>query len=178
MKPFISASLLVTAALVAGCVSQQRGLVLDPIGPPDSQSAAAGSNGTLVVFSAFDPHADFNDLPYLRHYTDYKITCPDGKLVQTVHNDNRTPLEVPKRVQLPTGTYWVVARANGYGVVTAPVIIRADQVTTVHLEGGSSWQSRSQLSQSNPVRLPGGEIAGWRADTQRAGQTVSPAPAR
>ena len=123
-------------------------------------------------------HADFNDLPYLRHYTDYKITCQDGKPVQTVHNDNRTPLEVPKRVQLPTGAYCVVARANGYGVVTVPVIIRANQVTTVHLEGSPSWQNRSQLSQSNPVRLPGGEIAGWRADPQRAGQTAPPAPAR
>ena len=163
MKLLIPASLLVAAALLAGCVSQQRGLVLDPIGPSDSPLAGAGSNGTLVVFSAFDPHADFNDLPYLRHYTDYKITCHDGKLVQTVHNDDRTRLEGPKRVQLPVGAYCVVARANGYGVVTVPVIIRADRVTTVHLEGSSSWQNRSQLSQSNPVRLPGGEIAGWRA---------------
>jgi hypothetical protein len=163
MKLIIPASLLVAAAWVAGCVSQQRGLVLDPIGPPDSQSAAAGSNGTLVVFSAFDPHADFNDLPYLRHYTDYKITYQDGKLVQTVHNDDRNQLEGPKRVQLPVGAYCVVARANGYGVVTVPVIIRANQVTTVHLEGSPSWQNRSQLSQSNPVRLPDGEIAGWRA---------------
>lgn len=61
------------------------------------------------------------------------------------------------------GACCVVARANGYGVVTAPVSIRADQVTTVHLEGGSSWQNPSQLSQSNPVRLPDGAIAGWRA---------------
>ena len=168
MKPFISASLLAVAALVAGCVSQQHGLVLDPIGPPGPQSAGAGSNGTLVVFSAFDPHADFNDLPYLRHYTDYKITCQDGKPVQTVHNDNRTPLEVPKRVQLPTGAYCVVARANGYGVVTVPVIIRANQVTTVHLEGSPSWQNRSQMSQSTPVRLPEGQIAGWRASPDSA----------
>ena len=73
MKPVIITSLLVAAALVSGCAAPQRGLVLDPIGPPDSPSASAGSTGTLVVFSAFDPHAHFNDLPYLRHYTDYKI---------------------------------------------------------------------------------------------------------
>lgn len=178
MKPVTTTTLLVAAALVAGCVSQQRGLVLDPIGPPGSLSAGAGSNGTLVVFSAFDPHADFNDLPYLRHYTDYKITDPGGKLVQTVRNDNRTPLEVPRRVQLPTGAYCVVARANGYGVVTVPVIIRANQVTTVHLEGGTSWPNNAALLGSNPVRLPRGEVAGWRADTQRAGQTASSASAR
>ena len=83
--------------------------------------------------------------------------------MQTVRNANAASLEGPKRVQLPVGTYCVIARANGYGVVIVPVIIRADQVTTVHLEGGPSWQNLSQLSQSNPVRLPDGEIAGWRA---------------
>jgi hypothetical protein len=178
MKPVFITSLLVAAALVTGCVSQQRGLVLDPIGPPNPQSAGAGLNGTLVVFSAFDPHADFNDLPYLRHYTDYKITCQDGKIVQTVHNDNGTLLESPKSVRLAVGAYCVVARANGYGVVTVPVIIRANQVTTVHLEGGTSWPNNAALLGSNPVRLPGGEVAGWRADTQRPGQTAYSALAR
>jgi hypothetical protein len=178
MKLLIAASVLVAAALLGGCVSQQHRLVLDPIGPPIPQSAGPSSAGTLMVFSAFDPHAHFNDLPYLRHYTDYKITSEDGKFVQTVHNDSGTILEEPKRVELPAGAYAVVARANGYGVVTVPVIIRANQVTTVHLEGSPSWQNRSEISRSNPVRLPDGEIAGWRADTQRASQTASPAAAR
>jgi hypothetical protein len=138
MKQLFSASVLIGVTLVAGCISQQHGLVLEPIGPPNVQLARAGSNGTLVVFSAFDIHAHFNDLPYLRHYTDYRITSQDGKLVQTVHNDSGTLLEEPKRVQLPAGAYGVVARANRYGVVTVPVIIRANQVTTVHLEGSPS----------------------------------------
>lgn len=163
MKPIIAVSLLAAVVLIEGCVAQPRDLVLDPIGPPGSPLAGAGSNGTLRVFSAFDPHADFNALPYLRHYTGYKITRPDGQLVQTVHNDDTTLSASPCKVELPPGAYSVVARANGYGVVTVPVIIRAGQVTTVHLEGGSSWQNRPQLSQSNPVRLPDGEIVGWRA---------------
>ena len=102
MKLIIPASLLVAAAWVAGCVSQQRGLVLDPIGPRDSQSAAAGSNGTLVVFPAFDPHADFNDLPCLRHYTDYKIISAfnDGEtnLLHSVPDKLRRerPLGLPR----------------------------------------------------------------------------------
>jgi hypothetical protein len=166
MKPFVAMILLIAAALVAGCVSPQHGLVLDPIGPPNPQSAGAGSTGTLVVFSAPDPHADFNDLPYLRRYTDYKITHEDGKLVQTVQNDSRALMEGPRRVQLPVGAYRVMARANGYGIVTVPVIIRSNQVTTVHLEGGPSWQNRSPLKDSNPVRLPNGEIAGWRASPE------------
>ena len=170
MKQLVGIMLLVAAALVAGCVSQQHGLVLDPIGPPGPPSARAGSIGTLVVFSAPDPHADFNDLPYLRRYTDYKITHEDGKLVQTVRNDSGAPMEGPRRVQLPVGAYSVVARANGYGIVTVPVIIRSDQITMVHLEGGPSWQNRSPLKDSNPVRLPNGEIAGWRASPESSSQ--------
>ena len=78
VKLLFPANILVGATLLAGCVSQQRALVLGPIGPPNLQSARDSSTGTLVVFSAFDTHGDFNDLPYLRHYTDYRITSEDG----------------------------------------------------------------------------------------------------
>jgi hypothetical protein len=50
-----------------------------------------------------------------------------------------------------------VAQANGYGTVPVPVVIRADQVTTVHLEGGASWPNNAALVGSNPVRLPDGK---------------------
>jgi hypothetical protein len=163
MKLIMAANLLAVATLVAGCVSQPHGLVLDAIGPPSPQLPGSGSNGTLMVFSAFDAHADFNDLPYLRHYTSYKIISQIGKLTWIIHNDNGTLLGGPQKVELPVGAYCVIARANGYGVVTAPVIIQANQVTMVHLEGSPAWRNGSQLSQSNPVRLPDGEIAGWRA---------------
>jgi hypothetical protein len=165
MKLLFPAILLIGAVLMAGCISQQRALVLEPIGPPNVPLAPAGSNGTLVVFSAFDTRGDFNNLLYLRHYTDYKIVSEDGSLHQIVHNDNGLLVEAPKRLELPAGTYRVVARANGYGMVTVPVIIREKQVTTVHLEGGASWPNNAALLGSNPVRLPDGEIAGWRANT-------------
>jgi virulence-associated protein VagC len=166
MKQLFSASVLIGATLVAGCISPQRGLVLEPIGPPNVQLARPGSNGTLVVFSAFDPHADFNDLPYLRHYTDYKISSADGTLQQTVHNNNGQLVEGPKSLELPVGSYRVVAHANGYGLVTVPVVIQSNQVTIVHLEGSASWPNNAALLGSNPVRLPNGEIAGWRANTE------------
>ena len=50
-------------------------------------SRAAGSNGTLLVFSAFRHGADFNGPPYRRPYTDYKILSADGNLLQSVRND-------------------------------------------------------------------------------------------
>jgi hypothetical protein len=61
------------------------------------------------------------------------------------------------------GPYRVAARANGYGEVIVPVVIRANQVTTVHLEGSPAWPNGRELTKSDPVRLPDGEMAGWRA---------------
>ena len=116
-----------------------------------------------MVFSAFRQGADFSAPPYRREYTDYRILSSDGKLLQWVRNDGGALEAAPKPVALPTGTYRVVARANGYGEVTVPVVIRPNQVTTVHLEGSPSWPDRKQLAASNPVCLPDGEIAGWRA---------------
>ena len=154
-------------ALASGCSSHTPPLVLDPVGPAPFSCAVAGSTGTLVVFSAFEQGADFNSQLYRRHYTDYRILSADGNRLQMVRNDSGTLLEAPKRVRLPVGTYRVVARANGYGEVTVPVVIRADQVTTVHLEGSPSWPNRKQLVGSNPVRLPEGEIAGWPASADK-----------
>jgi len=164
MKLLVTTGLLATVALLSGCASQRLALVLDPVGPAPVPAGVAGSSGTLMVFSAFRQGANFNGPPYRRQYTDYKILSPTGKLLQWVRNDSGTMMEAPKKVELPVGTYRVVARANGYGEVTVPVVIRPNQVTTVHLEGSPSWPNRSQLAASNPVCLPDGEIAGWRAN--------------
>ena len=51
------------------------------------------------------------------------------------------------------------------------MVIQADEITTVHLEGSSTWPDRGALRASNPVRLPNGDIAGWRAS-----QDSSPKP--
>ncbi len=163
MKLLLNAGMLATAVLLSGCASHGPGLVLDPVGPAPAPAAAAGSSGTLMVFSAFRQGADFSAPPYRREYTDYRILSSDGKLLQWVRNDGGALEAAPKPVALPTGTYRVVARANGYGEVTVPVVIRPNQVTTVHLEGSPSWPDRKQLAASNPVCLPDGEIAGWRA---------------
>jgi hypothetical protein len=83
--------------------------------------------------------------------------------LRTVHNDNGELVEGPAEVSLAGGRYRVVALANGYGLVIVPVVIVRSQVTTVHLEGSPSWPDKQALLHSNPVRLPDGEIAGWRA---------------
>ena len=61
---------------------------------------------------------------------------------------------------LPAGQYRITARANGYGYVTVPVVIAANRNTIVHLETDSP--NSAAFNQTNAVRLPGGEIVGWK----------------
>jgi hypothetical protein len=157
--------LVLALAALVGCASPKGSLVLDPIGPGPHSGSTNGAQGSLVVFSAFDPTPDLNRSPYRRRYTDYQVLSADGNhVVQVVQNNRETLLNSPPAVALPAGSYRVVARANGYGTVTAPVVIRSGQTTTVHLEGSVWWPRSSPIFASNPVRLPKGEIAGWRAD--------------
>jgi len=150
----------VALALLQGCASNQNHLVLDPVGPPPGRVANEGSTGRLIVYSAFDVHAHFNDGSYKRSYSDYKIFSQDRRYLQPVHNDANGFSKGPKVIELSQGHYRVVARANGYGWVTIPVLVEAGKVTTVHLEGGRTWGPMDQLS-TNAVRLPDGRIAGW-----------------
>lgn len=166
MKSLLTATVLAGVALVSGCASNKHAVALDAVGPPPLPSAAPGPKGALVVYSAFDPNADFNDIPYLRRYTDYRILSEAGQLLQVVHNNNDTLLESPQKVELPVGKYRVIAQANGYKTVTLPVVILADRLTTVHLDGAASWSDNAAMLRSNPVRLPDGEIAGWRANAE------------
>ena len=133
MKTRFVASVLVAGLLVSGCVHEQPGLVLAPVGPAKAAPLAYELSGTLVVYSAFEVGPHFYDSFNKHRYSDYKIFLPDGKLFRKVHNDNETVIEGPVWVGLPPGTYRVLAWA-GRREVTVPVVIASRQVTTVHLE--------------------------------------------
>ncbi|HEV2436822.1 MAG TPA: hypothetical protein VG077_12550 [Verrucomicrobiae bacterium] len=166
MMKAISASLTaVTGVFLLGCTTGRSGLALDAVGPSPAQTAPARSTtGTLVVYSAYDVNADFNSRdPYRPEYSGYKIFTATGKLWQRVHNDTGTLLQGPASVVLPTGKYRVVARANGYGRVTVPIIIEAKRTTVLRLDGGGAWRHKLAFNQTNAVRLPDGRIVGWRA---------------
>ena len=157
-------------ALLSSCASREPALVLDPVGPFAFPSADTAPTGTLCVFSAFEQGADFNSQLYRRRYSDYDILSLDGKRLRRVHNDKGTVVEAPQKVELPVCNYRVVARANGYGEVTVPVVIRANELTTVHLEGGPPGPNRSHLAATNVVRLPNGQIVGCRAGADNRSQ--------
>jgi hypothetical protein len=163
MKPYHALALFFGIVFLAGCASFQNGLILDAVGPAPNGNSVPGANGMLVVYSAFDQHAHFNGSLYRRYHTDYKILSEDGKLLEAVHNDVGGVTQEPRRIELQSGWYRIVARANGYGWITVPVLIVAHRVTTVHLEGGIQWPIDDALA-SNSVRFPDGRIAGWRAN--------------
>ena len=161
---FKSAILIATGALLAGCAGMRSDLVLDTAGPTPGQPAPAASGpGFLIVFSAGKVNADFNSPdPNRREYSDYKILDADKKLVRHVHNATEDIIQGPVLVDLPPGKYFVVVRSNGYGVVTVPVIIASAQQTILHLDGRNAWPNESSFTQSNAVRLPDGEVVGWK----------------
>jgi hypothetical protein len=155
----------VAAAFLSGCATEKQGLVLNPVGPPPSPSSPASSGaGALVVYSADKVNADFNARdPDRREYSDYQIFTATGKLLRWVRNSSGTILQDPATVSLPPGKYRVVARANGYGHVTIPVFIVAQQKTILHLEGGNPWPDASIFNPTNAVYLPDGQAVGWKA---------------
>ena len=138
MKSFTLAALTAAGLVLAGCANSPNNLTLDPVGPaPLSDHAPGPDAGTLIVYSAFEVNADFNNEdPYRHEYSSYRIFTGDGKLLQFVKNDNGTSLGNPITVSLPAGKYLVKAHANGRGTVTVPVIIENGRITAVHLENG------------------------------------------
>ncbi len=133
-----------------------------------------------MVYSAYDVHAGYlNRDPRNPVHSDYKILAADGKLLRTVHNDSGTIFQDPARVDLPAGQYQVVARANGYGNVTVPVVIEAHRTTMLHLDGDAAWTPGAAFNQNNAVRLPDGQIVGWKTPerTETVGQLGRVEPA-
>lgn len=167
MKSLFAATLLAAAALVSGCASPQHPIVLDSVGPASPQPVSASSKGALLVYSAIRVDMPSNRRPEHLHYTDYKILSGKGDLVQAVHNDYDNSWEGPREVQLPPGTYQVIASAYHYGLVTVPVIIAAFKSTVVHLDGMGSGMDKALRTRSNAVCLPNGQVVGWRSSPDK-----------
>ena len=168
--PFF-ASTCVAAALISGCASSERQLVLDPVGPRLSDEKTDDRSGSLVVYSALSIDMPTNRRPEHARHTDYKIFSPEGQLLQVVENDYGDSWDGPKEVRLGAGKYRIVAEAARYGMVTVPVVIAPHQTTRVDLEGGlRPVVEKGTLTEENAVRLPNGQVVGWRAQPEPSDQ--------
>jgi len=165
MKTCLPIISIAACVILSGCATSHNGIALSPVGPARQSTTHGSTNGSLVVYSAYKRNADFNSRDNNRpEYSDYKIMAADGHLLRKVHNNSGTVFQDVVSVNLPPGQYSVVARANGYGYLTVPVIIDANHSTVLHLEGGDKWGDDSLFNQTNSVRLPDGQIVGYRAD--------------
>ncbi|HYG34723.1 MAG TPA: hypothetical protein VEC99_08065 [Clostridia bacterium] len=145
--------------LLCSCATTDQTLVLAPVGPPP-KSASHGKEGYLQVFSATTPVND-GGIQYLPH-SSYRIYRPDGQFVKAVRNHMTQSDQAPQRVVLPAGEYYVVAAAEGFGVVKVPVLIKGAQLTLIYLDQTEPKDLRV-ADEKLLVHLPNGRIVGWRS---------------
>ncbi len=163
-----------------GCSSIPVATSVQPVGPSPTASPAAIRDGWLRVYSAREPaeldpnlaerlwdeNLGRSDLLYDSAHTDYSIFNPNGTLVERVRNAHGLTDTDPVLVELPPGQYTIAAQAeedSGEVVgVTIPVVIERGKRTTVHLTG--DWRPSGRFVSSEIVKLPDGQIAGWRAE--------------
>ena len=154
------------APLLAACANPSQPLTTEPVGPVpsiNSQSTReSASVGYLRVYTAREEVGDgYHDF---RPYADYTILSSDGRVFRKVVNSVAYQSVGPANVELPTGTYTVVGEGEFYSSVQIPLVIKSGQVTLVHLDGG--WTRPVANARARDlVKLPNGEVVGWRAAT-------------
>lgn len=149
-------------SMLAGCASTP--IVLTPVGPPPPGATAPPHEGYLKVYTTTEERKDGEDT-YHPH-SGYDIYTASGFRWKYVPNRTQNTDESPMVVVLPAGNYKIVARADGYGRITVPVVIKGGMLTELNLE---TW-NRKKTAVSNEaavVRLPNGYVVGWRAEPRK-----------
>ncbi len=150
---------------LAACASRPQQAVVEPVGPAPRAESIPGSDGLLVVYSAW---SNFVDPGSTAHHSRYTITSDDGKISREVINHVDRFDEGPIQLSLVPGTYHVKARSAHFGRVDVPVLIQQHQTTYVYLDGSARPDSRLS-QQTSAVKLPDGEIVGWSTTVAKNG---------
>jgi len=155
---------VVLVGLLSGCNTRTPLLVPGTVGPETAIPVPVPPTGRLIVFSAEEvgptSATAFDDV---FHCSDYDIFGQDGRRLQRVANFADRFSTTPATVELPPGTYRVVARANRFGLVAVNVEIVSRKTTVVHLDGNWRPRTADPLVTANTVRLPDGRVVGWRS---------------
>jgi hypothetical protein len=147
---------------LAGCVRNRMFVVAEPVGPSLRTGRNVLGQGSLIVYSAWDGF-DTMDADHEKH-TPYVICSDKGSVVKRVRNRCGSFDQEPMVVRLPVGTYRLEARASNLGLVLVPVHIEENQTTFVYLDG-TTKPGGVESSESDLVKLPNGQIIGWRSRT-------------
>jgi hypothetical protein len=157
-------AIIIGAAIVCvltGCATQPVNVSTvgpESTGDTSSRTDLPGDRGYLCVYSDTKTRQIGENTYYYTH-TPYSIHDQSGVRVQWVRNHIGDMDEMPTRVTLPVGQYYVIAQSTSYGRVTVPVIIRGGKETDLHLD--HKWQPSPDISSNAVVRLPDGEPVGW-----------------
>jgi len=169
----LGVSLLIAALFgLCGCAATRPALTLDPVGPRGSGFGLA-NQGYLQVFSETEAH-DVGRIIYYSH-SSYSIYTTTNKYFKGVINHAGNTDQSAMVVTLPAGKYQVVARAEGYGLVTVPVVIVGGKTTILYLER-SGMPETQDLTEAELVRFPQGYVIGCRAKERAVRSTPSLAP--
>lgn len=151
------------AILFTSCASAQSTIVSAPVGPRPPGLHEGDYVGFLTVHSATEQHPN-GDNSYANVHTDYRISTADGRLFKQVRNSLSPTDETPERITLPKGSYVVVAQSETMGAVSIPIGIHTGKATDLHLERVKDWKPTAiNARESDYVRLPNGQIIGYRA---------------
>ena len=167
MKTIVKSLSVLAWLAFAGCASQPRIAIDQPVGPSRPHFNSQKGEGALVVYSA--PEITDPAQAYFPTHSPYAIYALDGKLLEKVDNRTGSFDQEPVAVQLPAGEYRVRARARNLGQVQLPVVIEENRTTVVHLDGRMRWDPALRVGEK-PVRLPDGQIVGESA--QNTASTV------
>lgn len=157
----VSCFALLGAVWLAGCSAPPPAtrVVLEPIGPR-LVGPSRGREGFLRVYSATTDEQS-GQIPYKVH-TPYWVYTEGGRKLRSIPNHVGVADQTPMTIRLPPGRYQVLARADGWGLVTAPVVVAAGMLTEVHLTY-AGMEVPAGVAESELVRLPTGRVAGFRA---------------
>lgn len=169
---------LITLISLAGCAGPGSVVQLQPVGPVPNSVASASAEGCLQVYTArerapvdanateFFWNGDFGQNQFLHGmaHSPYTVCTVEGKVLRRVPNTTGMNDPQPTRLTLAPGDYQVRAEAERYNDVTIPVVvpvrIEGGKTTVVHLDG--RWESQPPPAPEKSVRLPDGQIVGWK----------------
>jgi len=127
---------------------------------PYGNDPSLGEMGQLQVFTATTRQTTGDgwtkEVPQ-----NYRVKGADGRWRSIVNSVYGDPSSIPKKVQLPPGSYTVEGLADVYRTATIPVLITAGDTTVVNLQ--KQPYPAAPPPPAKTVTAPDGYVVGWRA---------------
>lgn len=114
--------------------------------------------GMLTAYTGTDTY-DSGQVDYYPH-TGYRIFHANGSFYRYVKNHTSQTDEMPYRIILPVGKYYVLAESENHGRVKTLISIDPGQWTIVRLD--SPTRKGKIPPDVDVIRLADGTVAGWQ----------------